>query len=111
MDAFVDACVPEEDCAAERAWGRQIVKRSNSRAAVELMECMEGIDIDSRLSRIRHRCLVLHGTRDVITTMASSERLASALPNAKLVIADGAGHVPTVTRPQWVAEQIDRFFE
>jgi pimeloyl-ACP methyl ester carboxylesterase len=111
MDAFVDACVPEEDCAAERAWGRQIVKRSNSRAAVELMECMEGIDIDSRLSRIRHRCLVLHGTRDVITPMASSERLASALPNAKLVIADGAGHVPTVTRPQWVAEQIDRFFE
>jgi pimeloyl-ACP methyl ester carboxylesterase len=111
MDAFVDACVPEEDCAAERAWGRQIVKRSNAQAAVELMECMEGIDIESRLSRISQRCLVLHGTRDAITLVASSEKLASVVPNARLVVADGAGHVPTVTRPQWVAEQIDGFFQ
>ncbi len=111
MDAFVDACVPEEDCVAERAWGRQIVKRSNPQAAVELMECMEGIDIESRLSRISQRCLVLHGTRDVITPLASSETLASVVPNAKLVIADGAGHVPTVTRPRWIAEQIDEFFQ
>jgi pimeloyl-ACP methyl ester carboxylesterase len=111
MDAFVDACVPEEDCAAERTWGKQIVKRSNPQAAVELMECMEGIDIESRLSRVSQRCLVLHGTRDAITPMASSEKLASAVPNARLVVADGAGHVPTVTRPQWVAEQIDGFFK
>ncbi len=111
MDAFVDACVPEEDCVAERAWGRQIVKRSNPQAAVELMECMEGIDIESRLSHISHRCLVLHGTRDVITPLASSEKLASLVPNARLVVADGAGHVPTVTRPRWIAEQIDAFFQ
>jgi pimeloyl-ACP methyl ester carboxylesterase len=110
MDAFVDACVPEEDCAAERAWGKRIVKRSNAQAAVELMECMEGIDIESRLSSIGHRCVVLHGARDAITPLASSEKLASAMPNARLVVADRAGHVPTVTRPQWIAEQIDGFF-
>ena len=110
MDAFVDACVPEADCEAERAWGKQIVKRSNPQAAIELMECMEGIDIESRLAQIQQRCLVLHGTRDAITPMASSEKLASTLPNARLTIAEGAGHVPTVTRPQWVADNIDAFF-
>jgi pimeloyl-ACP methyl ester carboxylesterase len=32
--------------------------------------------------------------------------VVGALPQAELVIADGAGHVPTITRPQWVADQI-----
>ena len=110
MEAFVDACVPEPDCAAERAWGKQIVMRSNAQAAIELMECMEGIDIESRLATIEQRCLVIHGTQDAITPLASSEKLATLMPNATLVIADGAGHVPTVTRPAWIADQIDAFF-
>ena len=33
MDAFVDACVPEPECTAERAWGRKIVKRSTAKDA------------------------------------------------------------------------------
>lgn len=109
MEAFVDACVPEPDCDAERSWGKQIVLRSNPQAAIELMECTEGIDLESRISRLTHPSLILHGTRDVITPPASSEKLSSMLPNATLVVADGAGHVPTVTRPKWVAEQIDAF--
>ncbi len=35
---------------------------------------------------------------------------ADAIPGAKLVVAEGAGHVPTVTRPDWVAQQINAFF-
>lgn len=109
MKAFVAACVPEEDCDAERAWGEQIVLRSNAQAAVELLECMEGIDIESRVGSLQHKCLLLHGTRDNITPVASSEKLEGLMRNAKLVRADGAGHVPTVTRPRWVAEQIQSF--
>ncbi len=110
MAAFVDACVPEEDCAAERAWGRQIVMRSTASMAIELMMCMETIDIESRLPQIRAKTLVLHGDRDVIVPLSSAEKLASLIPDAKLVVAAGAGHVPTVTRPRWVADEIDAFF-
>lgn len=110
MDAFVDACVPEADCEAERAWAKLIVTRSNAIAAVQMLECVEHVDVESRLSSITVPTLVLHGSRDVITPLASSERLVELIPNAKLVIADGAGHVPTITRPQWVAEQIQNFF-
>ena len=110
MQAFVNACVPEDDCAAERAWGTQIVMRSNATAAIELMECMEGIDLESRLAGIATPCLVLHGSRDAITPLASSQRLVELLPNARLAVADGAGHVPTVTRPDWIADQIETFF-
>ncbi|MDB5944318.1 MAG: hypothetical protein JWQ13_3884 [Ramlibacter sp.] len=43
MEMFIDACIPEEDCAAERRWGKQIVMRSSGPDAVQLMECMEPV--------------------------------------------------------------------
>ncbi len=110
MEAFVNACVPEEDCEAERAWAKQIVNRSNGAAAVQMLECAQDIDLEPRLHAIDLPTLVLHGRRDVIAPLSSSEKLASLVPNAKLVVADDAGHVPTITRPEWVAAQIDEFF-
>ncbi len=110
MAAFVDACVPEEDCEAERAWGKQIVMRSSANAAIELMECMEGIDIESRLGQLPMPALVIHGSRDAITPLSSSQILAARLPHATLAVIDGAGHVPTVTRPERLTAGIDEFF-
>jgi pimeloyl-ACP methyl ester carboxylesterase len=110
MDAFVDACVQETDCEAEKAWGKQIVKRSNASAAIQMLECVENVELESRLKLITMPTLILHGSRDVITPLASSENLHALIPNSKLVVAEGAGHVPTVTRPVWVAEQINQFF-
>lgn len=110
MEAFVNACVPEEDCEAERAWAKLIVNRSNAEAAVQMMEGVEGIDLQPRLGSISLPTLVLHGKRDAIAPLAASERLAALVPKSKLVVADDAGHVPTITRPDWVADQIDAFF-
>ncbi len=110
MKMFVNACVPEEDAEAEKRWGEQIVMRSNTQAAVQLMECLEPVQLQDRLPSIKQPTLILHGSRDVITPVASSERLAQLLPNAKLHIIEGAGHVPTVTRPAQVAQAIDDFF-
>ena len=67
MDLFVNACVPEEECAAERRWGKQIVNRSNGPDAIQLMECLEVVDVEHRLSEISLPTLILHGRRDVIT--------------------------------------------
>ncbi|MGE0503593.1 MAG: alpha/beta fold hydrolase [Rhizobiaceae bacterium] len=110
MDAFIDACIPEDDCVAERAWGKLITNRSTAKAAVELMECLDGFDVDHRLPGLDIPTLILHGSRDAITPLAAAERLAAMLPRAHLEVADGAGHVPTVTRPEWVAARIGTFF-
>ena len=110
MAAFVEACVPEEDCEAEREWGEKIVMRSSAAAAIELMECMEGIDIESRLGQLPMPALVIHGSRDAITPLASSQKLAAGLPHATLVVIDGAGHVPTVTRPDRTIAEIEQVF-
>ena len=110
MSAFVDACVPEEDCEAEREWGKKIVMRSNAGAAIELLDCMEGIDIESRLGQLPMPTLVVHGSRDAITPLISSQKLAASMPHAALTVIDGAGHVPTVTRPERLAAEIEGFF-
>lgn len=110
MEMFINACVPEEDCAAERRWGKQITMRSNGPDAVQLMECLEGVQLEDRLPQIQQPTLLIHGTKDVITPLANSENLAAKIPNSKLVTIDGAGHVPTVTRPHDVVRAIDGFF-
>lgn len=110
MEAFVNACTPEEDCAAERRWGKQIVMRSDGPSAVQLMECLEPVQLEHRINQIQLPTLLIHGSRDVITPVASSQNLAQMLPESKLVIIEGAGHVPTVTRPSEVARAIEEYF-
>lgn len=110
MSAFVDACTPEPDCAAERAWGKKIVMRSNAKEAIELMECMEWLDFADRVADIAVPALVLHGARDVIAPVETAQLLAKRIPRASLAIAEEGGHVPTVTRPDWVAAQIEARF-
>lgn len=110
MDAFVNACVPEEDCAAERAWGKQIVMRSNARDAIQLMECLEHLQTESHVGRVGVPTLLVHGTRDVITPLADSEYLHEQIAGSRLVKIEGAGHVPTITWPAQVAAAIEAFF-
>lgn len=50
------------------------------------------------LETVRTPTLILHGREDPIPT-ASSEAAARAMPNARLVLLDGAGHVPYVEQP------------
>jgi pimeloyl-ACP methyl ester carboxylesterase len=110
MDAFVNARTPDENCEAERRWGKQIVMRSNGPCAVQLPECLEVVQVRQRLSEIRQPILLIHGDRDVIAPIADSQYLAQELPCAKLVTIEGAGHVPTLTRPVEVVRAIEDFF-
>ncbi len=110
MEMFVNACTPEEDCTAERRWGKQIVMRSDSASAVQLMECLEPVQLEHRIGQIKIPTLLIHGSRDVITPVANSQNLARLLPTSELVIIEGAGHVPTVTRPREVVSAIEAFF-
>jgi pimeloyl-ACP methyl ester carboxylesterase len=110
MTAFVNACVPEPDCTAERLWGQRIVMRSDAKSAIELMTCMKDINLTPRLGEIAMPVLILHGARDAIRPLAETREMAARLPRARVVVADDAGHVPTITRPHWVATEIDSFF-
>ncbi|MEV7772106.1 alpha/beta hydrolase [Kitasatospora sp. NPDC086791] len=50
--------------------------------------------------------LVLAGTKDLLTPSAHSEAMAERLPGAELVLAEGAGHLVMLERPELVDRQL-----
>lgn len=110
LDWFVDACVPEPESAALRRWGRQIISRTTSAAAIRLYESLYEVDLRPHLADITLPTLLLHGENDQIVPVSEAKALAAHLPNHELVIIPGAGHVPTITQPHVVANAITAFF-
>jgi pimeloyl-ACP methyl ester carboxylesterase len=107
---FVTACINDPARPRETRWGKQIVMRSNGPAAVELMECLQDVQLEPRLAQIQLPTLILHGERDVITPLENSRRLEQTIAGSRLVVFEDAGHVPTLTHPLQVAREIDGFF-
>lgn len=103
--AFVDACLPEPDADHLRRWGRQILGRSDAESAARLLEGCDGATFDA--SAVRAPALVIHGELDAIVPVDAGRALAAALPDAELHVLPGTGHVPTITRPDVVADLID----
>jgi len=46
--------------------------------------------------------LVLVGRQDVLTPLAGHEEMQAAIPNAKLIVVEDSGHLPTMERPEAV---------
>ena len=110
LDRFVELCVPEPDCDHIKRWGRQIIDRAAQEAAIALYNLAGAVDLRAELSKITQPTLILHGQADALVPVQAAQGLAKALPNAKLVLLPGAGHVPTMTRPVEIAQEIMNFF-
>lgn len=110
LDHFVEACVPEPDSDHIKRWGRQIIGCASQEAAVALYLSVGEVDLRNELNRIFQPTLILHGEADGIVPVEEARQLSELLPNAILSILPGAGHVPTMTRPQQVAHEIMNFF-
>lgn len=110
INAFVELCAPEPDSEAVKRWGRQILMRSEPAAAIRLHEVTHGVDLRPRVHEIALPTLIIHGDADALVPLSDAEWLAGRLPQTRLHIIRGAGHVPTVTRPVEVAAAIDAFF-
>jgi pimeloyl-ACP methyl ester carboxylesterase len=110
LDRFVDVCLPEPDSDHIKRWGRQIIDRASQENAIALHLLVSGIDLRNDLPRIAQPTLILHGEADMLVPVKEAQWLAKTLPNAKLSILKGAGHVPTLTRPVEIAQEIMNFF-
>jgi poly(3-hydroxyoctanoate) depolymerase len=58
---------------------------------------------------VRHHALVLHGDRDPVVPLANGRYLAEALPNGRLHVVPGAGHLFLFDEPDSVAAELKAF--
>lgn len=110
LKRFIDACVPEPDSDHIKRWGLQILDRASPEAAIALYLMPGGVDLRHDFHRITQPALILHGDKDALVPLEAAQWLVTALPNATLKVLKETGHVPTVTRPREVAEEIVNFF-
>ncbi len=106
---FVDACIPEQDSEHLRRWGRQILLRAEPEAAARILEAYVEVPRPPDLTRVSVPTLVLHGERDAIVPVAVAEQVARALSHGRLRVLPGAGHVPSLTRPELVVAEIEQW--
>jgi pimeloyl-ACP methyl ester carboxylesterase/UDP:flavonoid glycosyltransferase YjiC (YdhE family) len=86
-------CFPEphslkgiEDCFA---WAGETAPE----ILVESLRAIDGSNVHDLLQRVQVPTLALHGTGDKIVPYTHAEKLVAAIPGAKLVTFEGAGHV------------------
>jgi 3-oxoadipate enol-lactonase len=71
-----------------------------SHAGRRQWSAMRAWDRWDRLSQIACPTLVLHGTEDRVIGVENARRLARAIPGARLVLLEGAGHLYHSERPE-----------
>jgi pimeloyl-ACP methyl ester carboxylesterase/DNA-binding CsgD family transcriptional regulator len=68
-----------------------------------------GNDARSVLPLVNAPTLVLHRAGDHFVPLCNGEHLASAIPNARLVVVDGEDHLPYVGDVAAVVDEVERF--
>ena len=111
MSLFVDLCVPEPNSDHLKQWLYRILMRPDVDSAIELLEAMYGIDLRPSLPGLDLPILVVNGELDALPTsgVERARETAELLPDSRLHVVEGAGHVPTLTRPEEVASVMQAF--
>jgi pimeloyl-ACP methyl ester carboxylesterase len=74
-------------------------------------EAVEDWDAWDRLGEIRVPTLVVHGTEDRLVAVENARRLAAAIPGARLVLLEGAGHVYHSEQPDAADQAVLSFLD
>jgi pimeloyl-ACP methyl ester carboxylesterase len=109
---FMERCTPEPDVEHVRRLGVNVLQRATPEAAQALGDIkLPETDWVGRLSELKIPTLLIHGEKDFAIDEASMRYAQSLIPNSKLVILEGSGHVPSITRPKDIHAAIVEFFE
>ena len=112
LNWFAEMCLPEPDSGHIRRWGINILSRSTPEVADRIftMQHSEPVDWPTRLGELDIPTLLIHGDRDAFYDVERMKYAQSLIPRSELVVLEGTGHLPAMTRPDEVAGAIDRFF-
>jgi pimeloyl-ACP methyl ester carboxylesterase len=109
---FIERCTPEADSEHIRRWGVNILSRATPEAADKIFtaEPEKAVDWAKELPRLRLPTLLLHGEKDFACNIETMQYIQSLIGGSKLVVFEGSGHLPAMTRPMDVAAVINGYF-
>jgi non-heme chloroperoxidase len=83
---------------------RRMLAECDPDTARDAIEPLLGVDLTNRLHRIDLPTLVVGGTADLLTPPAEARRIAAAIPGARLVLLQRAGHMLMLERTEELDE-------
>jgi pimeloyl-[acyl-carrier protein] methyl ester esterase len=105
---FVRDCLaPGEPASALEALGAG--PSPDEATAAEGLALLAQVDLRSELAAVTTPTLVLQGTADPICPAGAADALTTALPHARALHLDGAGHLPFLTREADLVDALDGF--
>lgn len=111
--SFVQMAIPEDTNGRFQSWLYDIIARTGGDRAAALVESFYPVNVRHRLGDITMPTVVMHGELDILpmSPLAAAEEMAGLIPGAHLIVIPGAGHVPTLTRPDAVVKGINQLLE
>ncbi len=94
-----------DDAIVERSY--QELASHDPQVVYDDFAACHAFDVRPRLNQISVPTLILAGTADRLTPLPQLEFLAHHIPQAKLALIEGAGHMMVLARPQLVAATIE----
>ncbi|RFA13048.1 alpha/beta hydrolase [Subtercola boreus] len=82
---------------------------SNRRVVLDAFEASVSNDVSEYASRITPPTLLVASDRDDITPVSAQKRLVEAIPDARLVVLEGVGHLVHYEKPREAAQAIEAF--
>ena len=72
---------------------RQMILDTKTGTRRYAVAALAGLDLSDRIRCIDHPTLIICGTADLVTPLAESRRMARRIPDARLEVVEGGGHM------------------
>ncbi len=96
-----------------RALTREIVELGDPLPPLETLaiglDWLRTVDLRPLLPAVYCPILIIQGAADPLMPLTGAQRLASALPNARLAVMDGCAHAPFLSAPEAFLEHLEGF--
>ena len=89
-----------------RAWLRESVRQAGAHALLHGLDAFDSPDVGGALEDVAWPTVILHGHDDLVVPLSNGERIAAAIPAARLVVLESTGHLPMIADPARIAAEI-----
>jgi 3-oxoadipate enol-lactonase len=87
-------------------WARSMLRGTPAEGYAGCCEAVRDADLTNRLKDIRAATLVIAGAEDPVATVDGAESIRDSIPEARLVVIEGAAHLANVEQSEAVTQAI-----